>query len=117
MKRRRTASALEQFTDLDFCRFLKKFFFQLHLAPLLYALKRKNLKEPECGKKLVEKRNNLLVFFVGRRWKQMLSAMPEEERGDEQRRRRLEHRCSEKRGSKRKSDTRIKDYFAPFNSG
>nr|GMD51850.1 F-box protein At5g49610-like [Ipomoea batatas] len=92
-------------------------FFQLHLAPLFYALKRKNLKEPECGKKLVEKRNNLLVFSVGRRWKQMLSAMPEEERGDEQRRRRTEHRCPEKRGSKRKSDTRIKDYFAPFNSG
>nr|GMD55341.1 F-box protein At5g49610-like [Ipomoea batatas] len=92
-------------------------FFQLHLAPLFYALKRKNLKEPECGKKLVEKRNNLPVFSVGRRWKQMLSAMPEEERGDEQRRRRTEHRCPEKRGSKRKSDTRIKDYFAPFNSG
>nr|GMD23958.1 hypothetical protein Iba_chr08bCG10240 [Ipomoea batatas] len=48
--------------------FLKQFFFQLHLAPLFYALKRKNLKEPECGKKLVEKRNNLLVFSVGRRW-------------------------------------------------
>nr|GMD56894.1 F-box protein At5g49610-like [Ipomoea batatas] len=84
------------------------------VPPLIHGY---TIEKPECGKKLVEKRNNLLVFSVGRRWKQMLSAMPEEERGDEQRRRRTEHRCPEKRGLKRKSDTRIKDYFAPFNSG
>nr|GMC77131.1 hypothetical protein Iba_chr03eCG7760 [Ipomoea batatas] len=58
MKRRWTASALEEFTDLDFCS-------QQQQSKTIRKMMFHEM-EPECGKKLVEKTNNLPARLL--RW-------------------------------------------------